>query len=175
MGAGIVVTYMRPLTTGDRIKINDITGFVVEKSLMTTRLRTHKNEFVSFPNLTILNATIINYNYSTAEGEDGLVIHINMTFGYATPWTQVHQLLIDSALKTEGAEKEPPPYVLQTALNDFYCNYELNVFTKDIKHLPRVYSKLYESIQNEFKAAGLDMTAAHFYDVNSHAEELKNG
>ncbi|MCL2175806.1 MAG: mechanosensitive ion channel family protein, partial [Treponema sp.] len=49
--AGLVITYMRPFKIGDRVKINDITGFVVEKNLMVIRLKTHKNEYVTFPNL----------------------------------------------------------------------------------------------------------------------------
>ncbi|MDR0465282.1 MAG: mechanosensitive ion channel family protein, partial [Treponema sp.] len=49
--AGLVITYMRPFKIGDRVMIKEITGFVVEKNLMVVRLKTHKNEYVTFPNL----------------------------------------------------------------------------------------------------------------------------
>jgi small-conductance mechanosensitive channel len=52
--AGLVITYMRPFKIGDRVKIKEITGFVVEKNLMVVRLKTHKNEYVTFPNIMIL-------------------------------------------------------------------------------------------------------------------------
>ena len=69
--AGLVITYMRPFKIGDRVNIKDITGFVVEKNLMVVRLKTHKNEYVTFPNLIILGSNIINYNTSSDEDEEG--------------------------------------------------------------------------------------------------------
>ena len=65
--AGLVITYMRPFKIGDRIKIKDITGFVVEKSPFVIRLRNIKNEYITFPNLTVLNSDVVNYNTSGEE------------------------------------------------------------------------------------------------------------
>src|SRR5690606_14245022 len=42
--AGLVLTYMRSFTVGDRVKIGDVTGDIIEKSLLVTRIRTVKNE-----------------------------------------------------------------------------------------------------------------------------------
>ncbi|MDR2793439.1 MAG: mechanosensitive ion channel family protein [Treponema sp.] len=162
--AGIVVTYMRPFKLGDRIKIGDIIGFVVEKTPTVTRLRTHKNEYITFPNAMILTSSITNYNFSADnENDHGLILHVDITFGYSTPWQTVHSILIESALKTEYVEHDPMPFVLQTRMDDFYAHYELNVYTKAIEKVPAVYSGLYKSIQNGFCDAGLDMTVSHFY------------
>ena len=40
MVAGIVITYMRPFVIGDRVKIGDSVGDIVEKNMLVTRLRT---------------------------------------------------------------------------------------------------------------------------------------
>jgi small-conductance mechanosensitive channel len=48
--AGLVITYMRPFKIGDRIKLNDTMGNVVEKTPLVTRIRTPKNEVVTIPN-----------------------------------------------------------------------------------------------------------------------------
>jgi small-conductance mechanosensitive channel len=160
---GIVVTYMRPFKLGDRIKIGDIVGFVVEKSATVTRLRTHKNEYITFPNSTILTSSITNYNFSVDnENDHGLILHVDITFGYSTPWQTVHSILIESALKTDYVEHNPMPFVLQTKLDDFYAHYELNVYTKAIEKVPAVYSEVYKNIQNGFYDAGLDMTVSYF-------------
>ena len=45
--AGLVITYMRPFKLGDRIKLNETTGNVIEKTPFVTRLRTPKNEVVT--------------------------------------------------------------------------------------------------------------------------------
>ncbi|MHB9291163.1 hypothetical protein Holit_00235 [Hollandina sp. SP2] len=161
--AGIVITYMRPFTIGDRIKLNDVTGFVVEKSATVTRLRTHKNEFVTFPNMMLLTSSITNYNFSAAEKEDGLILHANVTVGYGVPWPKVHEILLGAAAKTDYVLKHPKPYVLQTALNDFYACYEINIYVKAVDKVPRIYSHLYENLQDAFKAANIDMTAPSYH------------
>ncbi|GHV64658.1 hypothetical protein AGMMS49587_17490 [Spirochaetia bacterium] len=157
--AGLVITYMRPFKIGDRIQFKDTTGFVVEKSLMVVRIKTHKNEYVTFPNMMVLNSSIVNYNTSSDEDEEGLILYADVTMGYAVPWTRVHEILIEAALNTASIEKTPKPFVLQTSLNDFYAKYQINAYTKDMNRVPRIYSELYENLQNGFKAAGINLTA----------------
>jgi len=160
--AGLVITYMRPFKIGDRVQIKESTGFVVEKNLMVVRLKTHKNEYVTFPNLLILSSSIINYNTSSDEDEEGLILNAEVTFGYDTPWQTVHEILINAALETEQVLKKPKPFVLQTSLDDFYARYQINCYTKAVDMVPKIYTQLYENIQNGFRAAGLDMTAPHY-------------
>lgn len=161
--AGLVITYMRPFNIGDRVNIKDITGFVVEKNLMVVRLKTDKNEYVTFPNMVILNSSTINYHTSSYGESQGLVLNTEITFGYATPWQTIHEILIKAALETQYVEQQPRPFVLQTGLDDFYARYQINCYTKEIDRVPAIYAKLRENIQNGFQAAGLDMTAPHFY------------
>jgi len=168
--AGLVITYMRPFKIGDRVNIKDITGFVVEKNLMVVRLKTHKNEYVTFPNIMILGSNIINYNTSSDEDEEGLIIFAEVTFGYSTPWQTVHDILINAALNTENVLKKPKPFVLQTKLDDFYACYQINCYTKDVSKVPRIYTMLYENIQSSFREAGLDMTSAHYRIYSPYKE-----
>lgn len=49
--AGLVITYMRPFKLGDRIKLNDTTGNIIEKTPLVTRIRTPKNEVVTIRTL----------------------------------------------------------------------------------------------------------------------------
>jgi len=166
--AGLVITYMRPFKIGDRVQIKEITGFVVEQNLMVVRLKTHKNEYVTFPNILILGSSIINYNTSSDEDEEGLIINAEITFGYSTPWETVHEILINAALATDYVQKKPKPFVLQTNLDDFYARYQINCYTKEVSKVPAIYTMLYENIQNGFREKGLDMTAAHYRVVTTN-------
>ncbi|MCL2801190.1 MAG: mechanosensitive ion channel family protein [Treponema sp.] len=166
--AGLVITYMRPFKIGDRVKIKDIIGFVVEKNLMVIRLKTHKNEYVTFPNLLILGSNIINYNTSSDEDEEGLIIFAEVTFGYSTPWQTIHDILINAALKTEHVQKNPKPFVLQTKLDDFYACYQINCYTKEVGKVPRIYTILYENIQDGFRESGLDLTSSHYRIITTN-------
>jgi len=166
--AGLVITYMRPFKIGDRVQIKEITGFVVEKNLMVVRLKTHKNEYVTFPNILILGSSIINYNTSSDEDEEGLILNAEITFGYSTPWETIHEILIDAALATDHVQKRPKPFVLQTNLDDFYARYQINCYTKEVSKVPAIYTMLYENIQNGFREKGLDMTAAHYRVITTN-------
>jgi len=159
--AGMVITYMRPFKIGDRIKIKDITGFVEEKSPFVVRIRNIKNEYITFPNLTVLNSEVINYN--TSGEKEGLILHAKISVGYDVPWRDVYHALIAAAAKTPHVEETPKPFVLQTGLEDFYANYEINVYTKEINMVMLVYSLLYQNIQDEFRNAGISMFAPHYH------------
>ncbi|MDR2742656.1 MAG: mechanosensitive ion channel family protein [Treponema sp.] len=160
--AGFVITYMRPFKIGDRIQIKETTGFVVEKTLMVVRLKTHKNEYVTFPNMMILSSSIINYHTSSDEDEEGLILYAEVSIGYAVPWTTVHGILIAAALKTNFVLDTPKPFVLQTALDDFYARYQINAYTKEVDRVPAIYSGLYQNLQDGFNAAGIDITSPSY-------------
>lgn len=158
--AGLVITYMRAFKLGDRVKIGDTTGDVVEKTMLVTRVRTIKNEEVTIPNAAILNGSTV--NYSTSSSDMGLILHTTVTIGYDVPWRQVHELLIEAALKTPSIEALPAPFVLQTGLDDFYVSYQLNAFTRAPKKSAIIYSDLHAQIQDAFARAGVEIMSPHY-------------
>jgi small-conductance mechanosensitive channel len=168
--AGILITYMRPFKIGDRIKIGDITGFVVEKSATVTRIRTHKNEFITIPNQSVLNATVTNYNFSV-EQSDGLILHTDITMTYAIHWTTVYNILLSAAQKTLYVLETPAPYVLQKEPEDNYARYELNMYIKEVSKTSMIFSDLYNHLQDEFRVAGIDMTSPFFYISTTPTEQ----
>ncbi|PBJ12342.1 mechanosensitive ion channel family protein [Flavobacterium sp. ACN6] len=162
MVAGLVITYMRPFKIGDYIKIGDVSGEVIEKTALVTRIRTPKFEDITIPNATVLSSTSTNYSANTKQSTNGLLIHTTVTIGYDVPWSAIHDALIDAALKTEMTEKEPKPFVLQTSLDDFYVSYQINVYTKEPTKQPRIYSSLHQNIQDSFNQAGIEIMSPHY-------------
>ncbi|WP_264536927.1 mechanosensitive ion channel family protein [Flavobacterium sp. N1736] len=162
MVAGLVITYMRPFKIGDFIKIGDVSGEVIEKTALVTRIRTPKFEDITIPNATVLSSTSTNYSANTKQVSNGLLIHTTVTIGYDVPWKSIHKALIDAALKTDMTEKTPEPFVLQTSLDDFYVSYQINVYTKEPTKQPRIYSSLHQNIQDSFNAAGIEIMSPHY-------------
>lgn len=153
--AGIILTYTGAFRLGDFVRIQTTTGEVVGKYLLTTRVRTFKNEVVSFPNGLVLGTSVT--NYSRIAADKGVVVYTTITIGYDVPWQRVHELLIAAALDTAHTVKTPPPFVLQTALNDFHISYQLNVYTRQPQYLPLINSDLHRHIQDHFNAAGVEI------------------
>ena len=160
MVAGIVITYMRPFVIGDRVKIGDTIGDVIEKNLLVTRLITPKNEDVTIPNATIINTHL--WNYSKSAAKIGIILHPTVTIGYDVPSELVTKLLLNAAKNTKNLTRDFKPFVLQKGLNDFYVEYELNVYTKQPKKMLLFYSELYKSILNEFNEAGVEILSPHY-------------
>ena len=156
MVAGVVLTYTRAFRIGDRVRVGEAFGDVVEKSFLVTRIRTTKNEDISVPNATVLSNHIVNYSRMAREGS-GVILHTEVTIGYDVPWPTVHRLMTQAARDTAGIEPEPPPFVLQTALGDFSVAYQLNAYTREVTRMARLYSDMHQHIQDRFAEAEVEI------------------
>lgn len=158
--AGLVLTYMRAFKIGDRVKIGEVTGDIIERSLLVTRIRTIKNEIISIPNSTVMGSHTI--NFSSDATRKGLIVYTTVTIGYDVPWRKVHQLLTDAALATELIDTEPLPFVLQTSLDDYYVSYQLNAYTRHPNKQAIIYSLLHQNIQDRFNEAEIEIMSPHY-------------
>ena len=145
---------------GDRVKIGEIAGDVIEKSLLVTRIRTIKNEIISIPNSIVMAGHTINYNRDVPY--NGLIIYSTVTIGYDVPWKEMHRALIDASLRTEFVLHEPKPFVLQTSLDDFYVSYEINAYIKEPNKQAIIYSNLHQNIQDVCNEKGIEIMSPHY-------------
>ena len=166
--AGLVITYMRPFKLGDRIKLNDTTGNVIEKTPLVTRIRTPKNEVVTIPNSFIMSSHTVNFSQSARDY--GLIVHSEVSIGYDIPWRKTHQLLIEAALNTPGVVDDPRPFVLETSLQDYYPVYQVNAYIKDANQLAQVYSDLHQNIQDRFNEEGIEIMSPHYIATRDGSE-----
>ncbi len=159
--AGVILTYMRSFRVTDFVKIQETVGTVISHGLLVTRVRTVKNVEVTIPNATVLGTHVINYSNEARAGK--LILPTSVTIGYDAPWRQVHALLQMAADKTAGVLKDPEPFILQPALNDFYVTYELNVYTDAPEHMPKIYSDLHQNIQDTFNEYGVQIMSPNYF------------
>jgi small-conductance mechanosensitive channel len=158
--AGYSMTYRRAFKKGDRIQVNEFMGFVIDQSLMVTRLRSVKNEEIVIPNSVMLSSTI--KNYSQAARERGIILHTSVGIGYETPWRLVESMLIEAANRTPGLLKEPKPYVFQKKLGDFAVEYEVNAMCDDPERMYFIYTDLHRNILDVFNENNVQiMTPAY--------------
>jgi small-conductance mechanosensitive channel len=161
--AGIVLTYTRAFHVGDRIRVGDYTGDVIERTLLVTRLRTIKNEDVVIPNATVVSTSVVNYSEIKDSGQ--LILHTTVTIGYDAPWRKVHELLIEAAKRTEGILPSPIPFVMQTALNDYNVSYQINAHTDQPARMAEIYSDLHRHIQDTFNEGGIEIMSPGYHAI----------
>ena len=162
--SGIIITYMRPFLVGDFVRIGDQEGEVVEENAFVTRLRDIKGNLVTVPNNSILSQQTVNYTAAARDGK-GSIVHSSFTFTYHVPRETVEAYLLEGAARCKLLEKNPKPFVLYTALEDFYTQYEINGSTKETARLFAVYSELHRNIIDVFHEHNLDPTSSHFIKV----------
>ena len=158
--AGYTIIYRRGFKIGDRIRIDDIIGEVIERSILATRLRSLKNEEIIIPNSTVLNSSII--NFSTQAQTNGLILHTTVGIGYEVPWRQVEAMLLLAAERTKNIRTEPKPFVLQQSLGDFAITYELNIYCDDARMMMELYSELHRNILDVFNEYGVQIMTPNY-------------
>lgn len=161
--SGIVLTYTRAFKIGDRVRIADTEGDVLERSLLVTRIRTIKNVDITIPNGMVLSSHIV--NYSSSAKEHGLVLNTTVTLGYDIPWQKVHETLIMAAKDTEDILESPTPFVLQISLDDNYVSYQLNAYTEKPAKMAQTYSDLHQNIQDQSHKAGFEILSPHYRSI----------
>jgi small-conductance mechanosensitive channel len=152
---GIMLTYTGAFEVDDIVKVGETTGWVSTMGVLTTRIRTRKNEFVSIPNSVVLASQIV--NYSDARHDCGVVLGASAGIGYDTPWRQVEAMMLMAADRSEGVRKSPPAAVLQLSLNSFDITYELNAFMEDGRMPAVVLSEMHKNIQDVFNEYGVQI------------------
>jgi len=161
--AGYFNIFGRVFRVGDVIQVGDVTGAVTQIRLLTTRVRTIKNEEVTIPNSMIVSSHLV--NYSALAETQGLILHTEVGIGYEVPWRQVHAMLEEAARRTPSVSTEPAPFILQRLLGDFAVVYQLNVYTSTAQGMAGTYSLLHQHILDVFNEHGVQiMTPAYRAD-----------
>lgn len=158
--AGVVITYMRPFTLGDFVRVGDATGTVIEQSSLAVRVLTIRNEQVTLPAAIVLANPIVNFSEKARRG--GLAIRTGVSIGYDTPWRKVHELLLAAAARTPRVLRTPAPWVIQSALDDFYVRYDLHAYVDDAVNQHFILSDLNQAVQDAFFEAGVEILSPHY-------------
>jgi len=161
--SGLILVYSRALRRGEYVRIGETEGTVAEVGLFATRVRTGLGEEVVLPNAYIVSNTTKNYSRAIAGGR-GFVLDTTVTIGYSTPWRQVHAMLLEAARRTPGMLPEPPAFVVQTALSDFYVEYRLVAYAgpEVPEKRARVLDALHANIQDVFNEYGVQIMSPHY-------------
>ncbi len=164
--SGLVLMYSRALRKGDYVQIDETEGVVISLGMLATKIRTVKREEITIPNAVVLGTST--KNFTRLAGQEGVVLYTAVTIGYDAPWRKVHEALIAAASRTEGLRKEPKPFVRQTALSDFYVEYQINAHLEKPERRLLTLSKLHTNIQDTFNEAGIVIVSPHYVDDPAH-------
>jgi small-conductance mechanosensitive channel len=159
--SGFVLMYARSFRRGDYVRVGETEGTVRDLGMLSTKIETNKRELVTIPNAVVVGAQIKNYSRIAEEGKS-VLLSTSVTIGYDAPWRQVHAMLTEAAVRTAGLLREPAPFVMQTALSDFYVEYTLVVPTATPNLRIPTLAELHTHIQDVFNENGVQIMSPHF-------------
>ncbi|MEJ8857133.1 mechanosensitive ion channel domain-containing protein [Variovorax robiniae] len=158
--AGFVLVYSRALRPGDQVRIGDEEGQVLSLGVFSTKLRNRLEQEVTLPNAVVVAAKVVNYTQTGKPAE--MSISTTVTIGYDTPWRQVQAMLVMAAGRTAGLLPTPVPVVRQVRLQDWYIEYELNVFMRPEALKYDVLHELHSHIVDVFNEYGVQLMSPNY-------------
>ena len=90
------------------------------------------------------------------------MLSTSVGIGYDAPWRQVRAMLLLAAVRTDGVLPEPAPIVYETALADFYVEYELVARGATTVSRSVLLSRLHEQILDIFNEHGVQIMSPNF-------------
>lgn len=158
--SGYMLMFSKAVRTNDFVRVGEYEGTVLSVGMLSTKIRTLRNEEINVPNAVMVGSTL--KNYTRLNLQTGAPLTTTVTIGYSVPWRQVHAMLLEAAERTAGIRREPAPLVQQTALSDFYVEYTLIVRLEVPQTRGVTLSELHENIQDIFNVHGVQIMSPHY-------------
>jgi small-conductance mechanosensitive channel len=147
--SGLTLMNSYSFDVGDRIRISsDLTGEVLEKNLIFTKIRNEDGEIVDVPNSEIINGRILNFNRSARHG-----VSVNLEVSSSIPHEKVERIILKVTDELEGLVREPKPEVFARSYIGDKIIYKVKVYVNNSTRLEYTRSDLITHIQDALLSA----------------------
>jgi small-conductance mechanosensitive channel len=154
---GAVITIDKPLKVGDRVKIEQYYGDVIDIGARSTRLKTPDNLIITIPNNKVTTAYVTNYS----EPDQKLRISIPVSVSPGTDPVKVKELLIAIShaviQKTGYLLEEPAPQVFFSEFGESGLKFILYVWARKYTLTDEVKDAINLEIARQFAAEGIEI------------------
>ena len=154
---GIVLAVEKPFKIGDRIRVGDDWGDVIDIGMRSTKIRTTKNEIVVIPNSLMVTQEIWNYTKDTPVIANVIPIGIS----YDSDPVKAERIIIDVANQHPEVISSPAAHVRMVDYADSSVNLQLWAWINNARKREIVRSDLLKSIKERFNAEGISIPFPH--------------
>ncbi len=153
LAAGIMIAVDKPFTIGDRIKIGDKWGDVVDIGLRSTRVATPDGELVIIPNQLVGTQEVWNYTYDNPRLRDS----VDVSISYGSDIALAEKVMLAAANDQPHVIKNPMAFVRVEAFGESSVNMKLWYWVRDARDMRQVSGDLMKAIKNGFDEAGVEI------------------
>lgn len=151
--AGIMIAIERPFKIGDRIRVGDEWGDVIDIGLRSTMIRTVKSETVTIPNNLIATREVWNFT----KENPSVIVTVPMGISYDSDWHQAEEIILKAALKHPFILGKPEPHVRMTQFGESSIDLELWAWISHAKYKDIVSSDILKVVKDKFDAEGIEI------------------
>jgi MscS family membrane protein len=143
--ASFIIFLDKPFSTGDTVKVNNITGLVERIGLRSTKILTGDKTLVTIPNKQMVDSIVDNWSMRTLRRAE-----INLELSVKTPMTKVQGIIEEIKRLLESNTKHLSPYsVFLKELSRTGITVTIEYFTAPIP--VREFDEIKENINLEIK------------------------
>ncbi|WP_264324670.1 mechanosensitive ion channel family protein [Romeriopsis navalis] len=152
--SGIALLFERPFNVGDWIKVEKVEGHVLDINWRAVRLLTRDHEVLTIPHKVMGSGIICNYSQPDRR-------HVQMfeiDFASEDPPNLIKQVILKTALSTEGILNKPEPMIWAKEYNDYRAVYIVKYWISDYQYAPPIMDRLKTRIWYASQRSGLKET-----------------
>lgn len=146
VAAGVMLLVLRPFRVGDAIEVAGQAGTVKKIDLFTVELHSANNIFISIPNSTVWNSTIVNYSRNPTRRID-----LTIGIGYDDDIDHAMKVLEDILGADERILPDPAPMTAVKALGESSVDLAVRAHTKTTDYWGVLFD-LQKTIKQRFDA-----------------------
>jgi small-conductance mechanosensitive channel len=150
--AGIMNNSMKRFRNGDLIKINDLHGRVIKKSVFHTEIQLEDSNFITIPNIYIAS------NPVKLTRKTNTVISTSVSLGYDISRDKIEEALREAAIATGLKD----PYIYITELGDFSVTYKIHGFLDDSSKFFSTSSLLNANVMDKLHEKKIEIVSPSF-------------
>jgi len=152
--SGMILLFSRPVKVGDRVRLGEVEGTIIEIQGRVTLLRDNNNVVYLVPNSTLVSDLVVNLTHN-----DRVVRYVfDVGVSYNADPKTVKNLLLTVASEHPALLDDPPPDVLFVGFGDSSINFKLRGYCKEMVEVPdQLKSEVNFAIWYALKEAGIEI------------------